>query len=93
MISYNGFNIDERTFAIYQGTRQIFTGSWQQCNSLEEAKLMIDYSNQAKLNHVRKKDLGKAFRTFVDSNPVQEQAEDFERWARSESQKQLNEIL
>lgn len=94
MISYNGFNIDERTFEIYDGTRLIFVAWWQRCSTLEDAKLMIDTSNKKAIEQMQQKpDLGKAFKTFCENeieNGARE-AEEFQSWMENEHELLLME--
>ena len=53
MIYYNGFNIDSR-FKIFKNGKQIFTAWFHDCCNLQEAKDMIDLSNQEKINRLKK---------------------------------------
>lgn len=90
MISYNGFNIDERTFEIYDGNRKIFKGYWQQCNTLEEAKRMIDTSNKKAIEQMQQKpDLGKAFKSLADQEINENDL--FQSWAENQHELLLME--
>lgn len=53
MLDYQGFTIDP-LFRIYKDGKQIFTAWHQRCCSLEEAKGLIDLSNQARVEQVRR---------------------------------------
>lgn len=78
MINYNGFEINEHNEIFYNGKR-IFKALWQMCNSLKQAKAMIDKSNSEKKRQVSNINLGASAKKLFDLTHEENQERELQR--------------
>lgn len=89
-MTYNGFEINDRTFAITKNGRPVFHGRFTAPISLDDAKNVIDASNIAKAVFDKFPNI-----TAIDLTGIcelengSEAADDAERWANDQAENQL----
>lgn len=92
-MTYKGFEINDYNYLITKDGKPIFRAKWQLCDSLEEAKTLIDSSIMAKAAFAKLPNLSKVDLSGIcELENGGEAADQAERWANNEHEKQLHEI-